>query len=102
MRQRARIFSPPMMCTPEKGYDCEHREGGPALCIRSSLDLQSERLPSGRRFQPGHLVAVGTTIAGRPTGWPKAVARLRLPQNVACGFPALRSSEVASQHGDSL
>jgi len=37
-----------------------------------------------------------------PTGWPEAVTHLRLPQNVACGFPALRSSEVASQHGDSL
>src|ERR1700722_10876269 len=32
-----------------------------------------------------------------PTGWPQAVAHLRLPQNVACGFAALRSSEVASQ-----
>src|SRR5579862_1498699 len=37
-----------------------------------------------------------------PTGWPGAVVRPRLPQNVACGFPALRSSEVASQHRDSL
>src|SRR5664279_2013309 len=37
-----------------------------------------------------------------PTGWPEAVTHPRLPQNVACGFPALRSSEVASQHGDSL
>jgi len=35
------------------------------------------------------------------TGWPGAVTRSRLPQNVACGFPALRSSEV-SQHSDSL
>ena len=34
------------------------------------------------------------------TGWPEAVAHLRLPQNVACGFAALRSSEVASQYGD--
>src|SRR5262245_41126554 len=25
----------------------------------------------------------------------------RLPQNAACGFPALRSSEIASQRGDS-
>src|ERR1700746_3480191 len=30
------------------------------------------------------------------------VTRPRLPQNAACRFPALRSSEVASQHGDSL
>src|SRR5262249_50355829 len=31
-----------------------------------------------------------------------AVTPPRLPQNAACGFPALRSSEVGSQHGDSL
>src|SRR3954454_23639950 len=31
------------------------------------------------------------------TGSPEAVARLRFPQNVACGFPAPRSSAVASQ-----
>src|SRR5215471_15603606 len=30
-----------------------------------------------------------------------AVTRTRLPQNAACGFPALRSSEIASQRGDS-
>src|SRR5262245_29245474 len=33
-----------------------------------------------------------------PTGSPEAVTRLRLPQNVACGFAALRSSAVGSQH----
>ena len=33
---------------------------------------------------------------------PEAVARLRLPQNVACGFPALRSSKIGSQHCDRL
>ena len=33
-----------------------------------------------------------------PTGSPEAVARLRLPQNVACGFTAPRSSAVDSQH----
>src|SRR3954463_1273194 len=31
------------------------------------------------------------------TGSPEAVACLRFPQNVACGFPAPRSSAVASQ-----
>src|SRR5215218_9762186 len=36
------------------------------------------------------------------TGWAEAVARLRLPQNVACRFPALRSSGVDSQHYESL
>src|SRR5215472_10129715 len=51
----------------------------------------------------------GTALVGSPrgiapprTGWPEAVTRLRLPRNVACGFPALRSSEVGSQHSDSL
>src|SRR3954449_6417125 len=33
-----------------------------------------------------------------PTGWAEAVACLRLPQNVACRFPSLRSSGVGSQH----
>jgi hypothetical protein len=33
-----------------------------------------------------------------PTGSPEAVTRLRLPQNVACGFTAPRSSAVDSQH----
>jgi len=37
-----------------------------------------------------------------PTGSPEAVARPRFPQNVACRFPALRSSEDGSQHGESL
>ena len=32
------------------------------------------------------------------TGSPEAVARLRFPQNVACGFTAPRSSAVGSQH----
>jgi hypothetical protein len=35
-----------------------------------------------------------------PTGWPEAAPRLRLPQNVACGFPALRSSEIDLQHSE--
>ncbi len=39
---------------------------------------------------------------GPLTGWPEAVTRLRLPQNVACGFLALRSSERASQHSEYL
>ena len=37
-----------------------------------------------------------------PTGWPEGVTRLRLPQNPACGFPALGSSEVDSQFGEGL
>src|SRR5260370_877858 len=35
------------------------------------------------------------------TGSPGAVTRPRLPQNVACRFPALRSSEGASQRRES-
>src|SRR5579864_30332 len=37
-----------------------------------------------------------------PTGSPEAVARLRFPQNVACGFTAPRSSAVGSQHRKGL
>ena len=37
-----------------------------------------------------------------PTGSLEAVARLQFPQNVACGFPALRSSAGVSQHCKSL
>ncbi len=45
---------------------------------------------------------VDRPVAGSATGWPEAVAHLRLPQNVACGFPALRSSETDSQHSEGL
>jgi hypothetical protein len=37
-----------------------------------------------------------------PTGSLEAVARLQFPQNVACGFTALRSSAGVSQHCKSL
>jgi hypothetical protein len=37
-----------------------------------------------------------------PTGSPGATNRPRLPQNVACRFPALRSSTVDSQHSMAL
>ena len=49
-----------------------------------------------------------TEVRGRdasylaPTGSPEAVAHPRLPQNVACGFTALRSSAVDLQHCKSL
>ena len=36
------------------------------------------------------------------TGSPEAVTRLRFPQNVACGFPAPRSSAIDSQHFTAL
>src|ERR1035437_2459303 len=38
-----------------------------------------------------------TVAAFVRTGSPEAVARPRFPQNVACGFPAPRSSAVGSQ-----
>ena len=51
--------------------------------------------------RPKHKVAaigIGGSLAAPPTGSREAVARLPLPQNVACGFTALRSSAVGSQH----
>src|ERR1019366_2416030 len=53
----------------------------------------------------GRIIIFWRSIDGRgrdedfssPTGSPGAVARPRLPQNVACGFPAPRSSAVGSQ-----
>src|SRR5262245_30442377 len=42
-------------------------------------------------------VAVGVPVT-QHTGSPTAVTHRRLPQNVACGFPALRSSDDDSQH----
>src|ERR1035437_9653387 len=44
----------------------------------------------------------GRDITGCPPGGRGRLPAPRLPQNVACRFPALRSSEGASQHGDSL
>jgi hypothetical protein len=48
------------------------------------------------------MFGVGLKWAALRTGSPEAVARLRLPQNVACGFPAPRSSAVDSQHCERL
>ena len=48
------------------------------------------------------LIGIGGHLAVPPTGSPEAVARPRFPQNVACRFPALRSSEDDSQHCESL
>src|SRR5216683_3808364 len=59
------------------------------------------RTPDPRFIVWGHTFAVGTDFSS-PTGSPEAVARLRFPQNVACGFPAPRSSAVGSQHCKSL
>ena len=40
---------------------------------------------------------VAGAVARPRTGWPEAVAHLRLPRIVACGFPALRPSEIDLQ-----
>jgi len=63
------------------------------LLLEHLLWAESER-PRELPSRPGHF--------SPSTGWPEVVAHLRLPQNVACGFPALRSSKVASQRGESL
>src|SRR5271165_2388295 len=42
------------------------------------------------------------SFQGTPPGGRGRSPAPRLPQNVACRFPALRSSEVVAQRGDSL
>jgi len=63
------------------------------LARTPSISYRSAISPPGLR---GQLIAVGTLVARchRVAG---AVTRPRLPQNAACRFPALRSSEVGSQ-----
>ena len=53
--------------------------------------------------QPDKIVVIGSEeAAASVTGSSEAVTRLRFPQNVACGFPALRSSINGSQRRNSL
>src|ERR1019366_6889421 len=70
---------------------------------------QYQCLPMASRLRSACVYEKGFSDCGRdvhywtPTGSPEAVARLRFPQNVACGFPAPRSSAVDSQlHRESL
>ena len=58
----------------------------------------ARRFPGVFRRQSAALRIDEIKTARRSTGSPEAVTRLRLPQNAACGFPALRSSEVGLQH----
>jgi hypothetical protein len=60
------------------------------------------RLRNDREAKGRTLIELGEGLTAFATGSPEAVARPRLPQNVACGFPALRSSKIGSQHCDSL
>ncbi len=79
--------------------------------------VERQQLPSARKYLDAHRAPplycgtprcyLGTCRVGPgnftpSTGSPEAVTRLRLPQNVACGFPALRSSERDSQHSECL
>ena len=59
-------------------------------------------LPDKRSTVLARSIGIGGHLAMPPTGSPEAVARPRFPQNVACRFPALRSSEDDSQHCESL
>jgi hypothetical protein len=59
------------------------------------MPVRSGRVEDGR----GSLGPMyGQRPVSHPTGSPEVVARLRFPQNVACGFTAPRSSAVGSQH----
>jgi hypothetical protein len=79
---------------PERTYEVKsdgYRAQGIKTAGQDAIDaLEAERV--------GEKVADFAT----GTGWPEAVTRLRLPQNVACRFPALRSSEVDSQRSERL
>jgi hypothetical protein len=65
---------------------------------RSSTVLRFASFLHSILKRAGGAVAVGTRVAPRHRV-AGAVARPRLPQIVACGFSALRSSEVGSQRG---
>src|SRR5580700_187408 len=71
---------------------------------RARADAQGRCDGAGSEEIGDHPPAPGQPPAGGLflTGWPEAVTRLRLPQNPACGFPALGSSEVDSQFGEGL
>src|ERR1700724_4634802 len=80
----------------------------PPLVARSNLGRAAGELDCPGEARDPTSTVVQSRDCGRdthywaPTGSPEAVARLRFPQNVDCGFPALRSSEDDSQHCASL
>src|SRR5450759_5514443 len=65
-----------------RGYRRRRPYGG--LMVLDGLPMSALRRVGPGNFTPS-------------TGSPEAVARPRFPQNVACGFPAPRSSAVGSQ-----
>jgi hypothetical protein len=75
----------------------------PAIALLMGVEIIEDDVQVAIREGGNHAVQAsrpGTFTTG--TGLPEAVARLRFPQNVACGFPALRSSAGDSQNCKSL
>ena len=72
----------------------EHRRcaQGPLINTASPLSAANEKRILGAKVGAVSVIGIGEGLTALATGSPEAVARLRLPQNVACGFPALRSS----------
>src|SRR5258706_8635808 len=69
----------------------------------ADVQSRSQHVGKGRESRMGAVAwAIGQRSVSHPTGSPRAVTRPRLPQNVACGFPAPRSSDTASQHSVAL
>src|ERR1700747_544783 len=66
------------------------------------MQLQARLETSQASLPPWVLDRGRDAHCGAPTGSREAVARLPFPQNVACGFTALRSSAVDSPHWKSL
>ena len=64
-------------------------------CFRTAITTLSANFC---RAQVQQIAASRDASHLAPTGSPEAFARLRFPQNVACGFTAPRSSAVGSQH----
>src|SRR5262250_448783 len=80
------------------GYSVEVVEPERGLSLRGTSD---DKLFSGdvvRKLLVQMEQQADLSQPVRRTGSPTAVTHRRLPQNVACGFPALRSSDDDSQH----
>ena len=94
---RSRIFTQPGSKSEVAGLarhvrstlNSRHRQAGPARPKSANKRLM---------HRSKHYQRQGCAFHRTPTGSPEAVACLRFPQNVACGFTALRSSAVGSQH----
>src|ERR1019366_10506713 len=76
---------------PSRVTQATNTDGG-VFTSRQSLVVESRK----------GAVAGHSRSVSPPTGSSEAVPRPRLPQNVACGVTALRSSAVDSQHRERL